>query len=460
MKKIILFACCFIIIQSTKATIVLPAVLSSNMVLQQQSTVKLWGWGNPLEKIVITTSWNNAVDSTVVQSDASWQLNIKTVAAGGPYNITIKGANTIVLENVMLGEVWVCSGQSNMEMTYGWGIPGMKEELKDSFNKNIRFFAVSKASSAFVQDDCKGNWTTCDSNSVKAFSAAAYFFAKKLNGKLNIPIGIIGTYWGATAAEVWTPANSIDSNARLKEAALNIYPNQWCPVKPGCVYNTMIAPLLNYKIAGATWYQGESNTETAGTYDLLLKTMIASWRNAWHTEIPFYFVQIAPFSYGKKDIGALLREAQTKVMEYPYTGMVVTNDLVTDTTDIHPKNKRDVGYRLANWALAETYHQQGIDYKSPQFKNMDVKKDKAVISFDNAMAGIVSKDKMIKSIFIAGADKMFYPAEAKIDHDKLIVWSNQVKQPVAVRYAFSNAGIGNLEAKGGLPVCPFRTDDW
>ncbi len=455
-----LFVCFLVFLQTSRATIILPAVIGSNMVLQQQSMVKLWGWGNPLEKVIVTCSWNNEVDSTIVQSDAGWQLTVKTTAAGGPYTISIKGSNSILLENVMLGEVWVCSGQSNMEMSYGWGLPDVKEALKDCFNTNIRFFAVNKTSSSFIQNDCKGSWAVCDSNSLKTFSAAAYFFAKKLNGKLNIPIGLLGTYWGATPAETWTPAEVIDSNEILREAASKMKPNPWSPVKPGVVYNTMIAPLVDYKIAGAIWYQGEANTDAPHSYYSLLTTMIRSWRNAWHTDMPFYFVQIAPYVYGKTDNAALLRESQSRVQDYPHTGMIVINDLVTDTNDIHPKNKHEVGYRLANWALAETYGQPGIHYKSPQYKNMSLQKDKVIIGFDNLPGALVSKDKIISAIYIAGSDHIFYPAEAKIDHDKLIVWSKEVKQPLAVRYAFSSAGIGNLQSDDGLPVCPFRTDNW
>ena len=222
----------------------------------------------------------------------------------------------------------------------------------------------------------------------------------------------------------------------------------------------MLAPVTNFSIAGAIWYQGESNTAAPNTYGKLLTTMIDSWRAAWNKNIPFYYVQIAPYTYGNNFDGSLVREQQTKAMMHDNVGMVVTTDLVDDTTDIHPKNKHDVGYRLANWALAETYHKPGIVYKSPVYKSIDVQKGKAIISFDNVPAGLVAKGKNITALLIAGADKKFYPASAKIDNDKLIVWSKQVTQPVAVRFSFTNAGVGNLFSKEGLPVAPFRTDDW
>ena len=207
MKNVILCFLLLIFYHLVQATITLPAVLGDDMVLQQKSTVKIWGWGNPLEKLTVTCSWNHGVDSAIVQPDATWQVSVKTIEAGGPYTIQIKGTNTIVLSNVMLGEVWICSGQSNMEMSYGWGLPDVKAALPNCANNQIRFFTVDKASSEHPQLDCKGHWASCDSNSLKAFSAAAYFFAKKINGTLNIPVGMIGTYWGATPAEVWTPSD-------------------------------------------------------------------------------------------------------------------------------------------------------------------------------------------------------------------------------------------------------------
>jgi sialate O-acetylesterase len=461
MKKIAVLLPQLLFFCSVFANVTLPAVIGSNMVLQQQSADKIWGWGNPGEKVFVTTSWDNKTDSVVVSAGADWQLMLHTPAASNaPFTITIKGYNTIVLENVLVGEVWVCSGQSNMEMSYGWGLPDVGAELPTALNNSIRFFTVGKASSAYPQMDCKGKWVACDSNSLKTFSAAAYFFGKKLNKTLNIPIGLINTSWGGTAAEVWTPDSKIYSDAVLKAAAAKLKPSNGWPIAPGCLYNTMVAPLLNYNIAGSIWYQGESNTGTAASYSALLDTMISAWRASWGKNLPFYLVQIAPFKYGNNYNGALLEEQQAKVMAYPNTGMVVTNDLVTDTADIHPKDKHDVGYRLAGWALAETYHLQGIVYKSPTYKNLVVEKDKAIISFDNAESGLTAKSKAIGEVLIAGDDKIFYPAEAKIEGSKLIVSSKQVKQPVAVRYAFGNTALATLFNTDGLPVVPFRTDDW
>lgn len=443
------------------ANIRLPNVINNNMVLQQQSNATLWGWAEPGEKIFIITSWDSKTDSVVTTRDARWQLQVTTPKAGGPYTITLKGYNTITLNNVLVGEVWVCSGQSNMEMSGSWGLQDIKAELPTAAsNTNIRFFHIPKSTSEHPQDNSFGEWEVCDSNTLKTFSAAGYFFGKQLNQKLNVPIGLIESAWGGTPAEVWTPDSIVNSNEALKEAAAKLQPSNGWPYKPGITYNAMIAPITPFNIAGAIWYQGESNTNTAGTYNQLFTNMIQSWRKAWNKDFPFYYVQIAPFKYGSPYIGALLREQQQQTMQLSNTGMVVITDLVADTNDIHPTDKHNVGLRLANWALAETYHQTGITYKSPVFKTLTVENGKAIISFDNVEKGLVIKGGNAKELSIAGSDKVFYPATAVVKNGQLIVSSKMVKQPVAVRFGFGNAAVGNLFSTEGLPVAPFRTDDW
>ncbi len=461
MKKYLAITVFLFLTAALKANIRLPNVINNNMVLQQQSSVKLWGWAGPAEKIYVTTSWNNKTDSVVTTRDANWMLTVKTPAAGGPYNITLKGANTIVLNNVLIGEVWVCSGQSNMEMNDGWGgISDIKAALATCANSNIRFFTIPKATSGYPQDNCGGEWIGCDSNTLKSFSAVAYFFGKKLNTDMNVPIGLISTNWGGTPAETWTETEAVNNDAELKAAAAKQQPNDWWPYLPGAAFNGMIAPITSYNIAGAIWYQGEGNTIAPDTYGKLLTTMIGTWRKAWNKELPFYYVQIAPFTYGNKFISSIVREQQTKAMAYPNTGMVVITDLVDNVKNIHPKGKRLVGERLANWALAQTYHKDGIVYKSPLYKSLEVQKNKATITFDNAPNGLKTTGQNIIEVYVAGADKIFYVATAKIDKDKLVVYSPKVAQPVAVRFAFSNAAMGNLFSKEGLPVNPFRTDNW
>ena len=442
------------------ANIRLPKIIGSNMVLQQQSAATLWGWAEPGEKIIVTTSWSHITDSVITSRDAKWTVEIATPAAGGPYTITLKGYNTLVLSNVMIGEVWVCSGQSNMEMSGNWGLQDIKNDLPTAYNTNIRFFHIPKTTADYPQDDVAGDWEVCDSNNLKSFSAAGYFFGKKLQQKLSVPIGLIESAWGGTPAEVWTPDSIVTGNDTLKEAAAKLEPSNGWPYKPGYTFNAMIAPVTSYNIAGAIWYQGESNTNTAATYNQLFTNMIESWRNIWKKDFPFYYVQIAPFHYGDPYVGALLREQQQKTMQLPKTGMVVITDLVADTNNIHPTDKHDVGIRLANWALAETYNQPNIAYKNPSYKNMTVANGKAVLSFEDAPNGIMIKDGKAQALYVAGDDRIFFPASAVVKNGQLVVSSQFVKQPVAVRFGFGNAAVGNLFSIDGLPVAPFRTDDW
>src|SRR5258708_18417531 len=454
------------------ADIRLPAIISSNMVLQQQSASKIWGWCEPEEKIYIITSWNNRTDSVKGNRNATWQISVPTPTAGGPYTITLKAGNTLVLENVMIGEVWICSGQSNMEMSEAWGVPAGKNELPSCANNAIRFFHIPKTTSENPQEDCKAQWVTCDTVELKSFSAVGYFFGKKLNKDLNVPIGLIESSWGGTPAEVWTPAPLVYKDEVLKNAADRLELKDGWPDTPGFCYNAMIAPVTQYNIAGAIWYQGESNVLTAGTYSQLFTTMIGAWRKTWGKSFPFYYVQIAPFAYGSKEEANLLREQQTQSMRLENTGMVVISDLVEDTTNIHPKNKHDVGLRLANWALAETYHKSGIAYKNPVYKTMETKGNKVWIHVEDGGQGLVIRGPQgkegkgvkerqgIREIYIAGADKVFYPAEGRVEGSQLVVSSDKVKKPVAVRYEYSNAGIGNVFSTEGLPLAPFRTDDW
>jgi sialate O-acetylesterase len=457
-----LFLSCLVIITVTgiRAEVRLPSVLSGNMVLQQQSRANLWGWCDPGEKVVVTVGWDGQADSVKGDRNGHWKLQVTTPSAGGPYSITIKGGNTIVLENILIGEVWVCSGQSNMEMCETWGLPDVRAELPSCNNPKIRLFHVPRTTAAAPQDNCSGQWAVCDSNSLKQFSAAAYFFAKRLNKELNVPIGLIEAAWGGTGAEVWTPAVLIEGDETLRTAAGKQKPSDFWPFGPGFCYNAMIAPLTSFAIAGAIWYQGESNVSAPSTYQKLMTTLIASWRQAWGLPLSFYYVQIAPFTYGVKPQAAVLREQQDRTQQVENTGMVVISDLVDDTTNIHPKNKHDVGARLAAWALAATYHRPGIVYKSPSYAGMEVQGDRIVINCRDAGAGLVVKGTVVKELLIAGADRVFQPATVRIEGNKLIVSVAGVKKPVAVRYQFDNAGIGNIFGKDGLPLAPFRTDDW
>lgn len=443
------------------ADVRLPAVIGDHMVLQQNSTVKIWGWCDPQEKISLKTGWDTITYTATGGSDAKFSVELKTPSAGGPYKITINGRNSIVIDDVLIGEVWLCSGQSNMEMSVSWGVKQYEPDVQAATNKSIRFFYIPHTTAQYPQDDLKAKWVVCNPEDMRRFSMVGYFFGQKINQELGVPVGLINSSWGGTPAEVWTPQEAIMQNAELTEAAKKLKEAAWWSIKPAYNYNAMIYPFINYNIAGALWYQGEANVGTYSTYSNLLSTMISEWRKAWGKEFPFYFVQIAPFSgYGKDDASAFLREQQTKALSVPNTGMVITSDLVDNIKDIHPQLKKEVALRLANYALAETYKKNISGYKSPTYKSMKVEKDKIRIYFNDAEKGLVAKGGTPTEFYIAGEDKKFVPASVKIDGNTVIIWNKKIKNPVAVRFGFTNAAMPNLFSKEGLPVNLFRTDDW
>ncbi len=447
---------------SAFAEVRLPPIIGSHMVLQQKSEVEIWGWSEPSEEITIKPGWEDSVYSAKGTRWAKWSVKIKTPAAGGPYTIAISGKNSITLEDVMIGEVWLCGGQSNMEWSGALGIKQSLEEAPHATNKNIRFFYVPKSASEFPQDEIQGKWTVCNPDDMKRFSAIGYFFGKILQRELGIPVGLINDNWGGTPAEVWTPASFVDANPVLREAALKIPGDRplW-PIRPGECFNGMIHPITSFAIGGVIWYQGESNVETYSSYQGLFTGMIGAWRAAWRRDFPFYFVQIAPFSgYGREHVGALLREAQSRSASYPKTGMVVISDLVDDLADIHPQNKSGVASRLANLALSETYGKKGLVWKSPSYKTMRIEGDKIRIFFDNADNGLISKESGQTGFVIAGEDRKFLPAIAVIEGKTVVLSNTEVKSPVAARFGFDNASIPSLFSREGLPVNLFRTDDW
>lgn len=459
MKPFLFLAAFFLPIFSF-ADVRLPAVISNHMVLQQKAEVRIWGWCEPGEQVRVKASWDTATYTSNGSERATWSVLIKTPSAGGPHTITITGYNKIVLEDVMLGEVWVCSGQSNMEMNMNWGLP-YAAEARAAANNNIRFFHVAKTASGFPQDDLKAWWTVSSEEEMKKFSAVAYFFGQRLQSELKVPIGLIHASWSGSPAEVWTPGEKVQSDSALKKAAAALNPSKWWPVAPGSAFNAMLHPLTNFSIAGAIYYQGESNVGADATYTGLMKALIGGWREKWKKDLPFYFVQIAPYSgYGDNSSGAFLREAQTKVLDLPNTGMVLTSDLVDSLHDIHPRLKKEAGLRLANYALAQTYGEQGMVYKSPLYQSMMVEKDKIRIRFTNAEDGLVSRNGPPNEFYIAGADQKFIPAQARIEGGTIMVWSKKLKDPVAVRFGFRNAALPNLFSKSGLPVGIFRTDNW
>ncbi len=459
MKKLILVllvSACTI----TNAQVRLANVFSDHMMLQQQTEVLMWGWAGSGENILIKASWSEDTIKIKSRNSADWSAMLKTPIAGGPHKIYIKASNEIILQDVMIGEVWLCSGQSNMEWSVNNGSEDAKADMPNANFPNIRFFQVSKSASDYPQTRGEGKWEACTPQTMKGFSAAGYFFAKKIHTDLKIPIGIINASWGGTPAEVWTPKEKVEGDEELNTSYKLQKEVPWCTSKVGAAYNAMIKPLVPFKIAGVLWYQGEANAVYPYTYQKLMKTLIESWRSEFATELPFYYVQIAPYAYGRTNEGVLIREQQSKLLSVPKTGMVVISDKVDNVKDIHPKFKKPVGERLANMALAEVYRKPILGYKSPVYKSMKVEKASIRISFDYAEVGLLSTGGEPKEVLIAGADKKFYPASVKIDGSTIVVSAKEVKLPVAVRYAWSNTSISNLFNKEFLPVPSFRTDDW
>ena len=442
--------------------ITLPSVFADNMVLQQNSEVAIWGWSEPGETVSIITSWNIKDTVRVKASNyAAWKTKIKTNSAGGPYSIEILGNSKVKLNNVMLGEVWLCSGQSNMVWGADFGITNKEKEVANANFPNIRICNIQRMSAEYPQNNCSADWTECTPETMSSTSATAYFFARELNQKLDVPVGIIVSAWGGTPAEVWIKESLVENNSVFDNAKYQGRPDHNWPSEPGATYNSMIAPIIPFGIAGVLWYQGESNCSTYQVYSLMQKTLIDSWRNVFKKEFPFYFVQIAPFEYGDEINSAYLREQQEITTQIvPNTGMVVISDLVDDIKDIHPKNKIDVGIRLANYALTETYNKNVGAYKSPMYKSMQVEKNKVNLTFNNVLTGLKSTGKSSAKFLIAGEDKAFVEAKAKIDGNTIVVYSKQVKTPVAVRFCFDNTSIPDVFSNEGLPLAPFRTDKW
>jgi len=465
LKNIILISL-LLLVQSTYAAIKLPALIGNNMVLQQNSSIRVWGWADAGENVMIRASWQNETAHAITNADGSWKTTISTPKAGGPYTMIISGRDySISLENIMIGEVWLCSGQSNMDFKLkelgGWGFYPNEVRNEALNNTNVRLFTVQKDTSAVPLANCKGNWLQADTNTLNNFSATAWFYGSYLSKKLGVPVGLIVSAWGGTPAEVWTPEASIKEEPELGYYLNRYNGTQWWPGSPGVLYNAMIHPLLNYTIRGAIWYQGESNRMDAKLYPALMNTMISAWRKAWGAgNFPFYYVQIAPFTYEEPYAGALLREAQFKCLSIPNTGMAVTMDLVDNIKDIHPKNKRDVGKRLAFWALNNTYNKTEGSFSGPLYKSMKTEDNSAVLEFTHADQGLVILKTKKNNFLIAGNDHRFYPAEVSIKGNTLKVTSQKVKQPVAVRYAFANTDEATFFNGSGLPAPSFRTDSY
>ncbi|NGY36837.1 sialate O-acetylesterase [Flavobacterium sp. XN-5] len=454
----IVFVLFLILSHTAFANVTLPNLFSDNMVLQRNTEVIIWGWADPQEEVVITPSWNHQEYKIKTSNQAKWEIKIPTPKEGGPYTISIKGYNEIVLKNILIGEVWICSGQSNMEMSANWGIENGEEAVKNATNSNIRFFSIPKLTATTPQNNVTGNWKECTPETMKNFSATGYFFAKRLQEELkNVPIGLISSSWGGTPAEIWTPEEIIQNDAVLLESAKTRKEESYGPNQPGRAFNAMIYPLVGFKMAGVLWYQGESNVGSP-VYDKTFSALITSWRKLWNYEFPFYYVQIAPYQYGEDHFGGVvIRNAQRKVLQaIPNTGMILTTDIST-IDDIHPKNKKSVGIRLANLALANTYKTNSDLVNGPLYKGIKTEKNKIIVAFDYA-EGLYFKDKRSRQFEIAGTDNVFYEADARIKGNTVLLQSKKVKHPVKVRFSWKNTAQSDLFNKANLPASSFITE--
>lgn len=462
--KTVVYTLLFIITLPTYAQLRLPKHFSNDMVLQRESNVSIWGWANATTEIKIKASWHPDTIKITANGEGKWVTKIPTTIAGGPHNLLIKTkSETIQLNNILLGDVFLCSGQSNMEWGGNQNLKEIIDELPYASNPNIRLLQISRYAANTPQEDTNNQWTVLNEKTLKPFSAIGYFIAKKLNKETGVPIGIINASWGGTAAEVWTPREVFDQDEELKSYADQLVTTPYWPTTTGALWNSMLAPLAQFNIKAAFWYQGESNVGTWKGYDKLMQQMIKSWRKAWEQDFPFYFVQIAPFTYNNTDVpkAALLREQQSKTaLALPKVGMTVTTDLVDDIKDIHPVQKQAVANRLSDLALVELYNVSIQDYKSPIYKSHKIQDNKIDIDFYYTQGSLTCPDKNISDIFIAGEDQVFHPAKATITGRTISVSSTAVKKPLAVRFGFSETAMPNLFNARGLPVSPFRTDNW
>lgn len=485
---------------SIQGQVKLPALVSDNMVLQQNAKVNLWGWASPNEKINIRLGWQNTPIEIAANSEGNWKVTLDTPQGSETsYSIQIEGSNKIVLNNILIGEVWICSGQSNMffpvgkeEGTWKTGVKNYEQEVVNANYPTIRVFTVLTNASPKPLDNVTGSWAACSPNTIKTFSAVAYFFGRDLYQKLKIPIGLISSSWGGTKAEAWTSQPVLEGNTdflpileedakneKLYQEKLEKYyldlkneriannndlsktelkkPKKEANKTSYVLYNAMLHPLINYTMKGVIWYQGESNSGKAKLYQTLFPAMVENWRNDWKQgDFPFYYVQIAPHKGQTPEI----REAQLlSLKKITNSGMVVTTD-VGDANNIHPIDKQTVGHRLALIAMAKTYNEKKLVYSGPIYNHMKIKKGCVQLFFDYTESGFKKTGEALKEFEIAGEDKIFYPADAKIEGKTVIVSSEKVKNPIAVRFGWKPIPEPNLFNAENLPASPFRTDDW
>ncbi len=504
MKKLIAGLALVLVVGGARAEVRLASLFSDNMVVQRETTATFWGWASPGEKISVTASWGASANTTA-GADGVWTLKLKTPKAGGPFTLTIKGNNTLELKNILSGEVWLCSGQSNMGMTVN-GVTNAPAEIAAANYPQIRLLSINLTTAHEPQNECKvRGWEVCASNNVGAFTAAGYFFGRKLHKELNIPIGLINSSWGGTCIEAWTswdvqkddPAmqalrKSWDDRDKVytpeadqkqfeaDKKALAVWNKgdkktsaprprlQGQPRKnqnyPANLFNAMINPLVPFAIKGAIWYQGEGNSGRGKEYRGQMERLITNWRTLWGYDFPFYFVQLpnymAPWKNPVEDGGwPQIRESFAKTAkEVPNTGMAITIDIGEDN-DIHPRNKQDVGDRLARVALHQTYGQTGFAWSGPVAESCKFEGGQAVVRFNTGGAPLAVKGGgKLYGFALTGADGVTVHADAEIkDKDTVVVSSSQVAEPAVLHYAWANNPVGvNLANAAGLPASPFR----
>lgn len=492
---------CIVLCCATALAEVKPAPLfSDHMVLQSKMSVPIWGTAKPGERV--TVSFHGQTRSTIAGADGKWLVRLHKLKAGGPFEMTIAGKNSITVKDVLVGEVWLASGQSNMSFTVSKkrasyaGMLHEDQEIAAANYPEIRMFTGKNTKSYTPQPEIEGKWLVCTPETVPGFSAVGYLFARDLHRALNVPVGVLTLAYGASTAEAWLPRPTLASDPRLKpmldnfdalEAFYRAHPGASSadapkqpmtinsrPSKPGplrdpvqnqhqptVLFNGMINPVVPYAIRGVLWYQGESiigGKAGVALYSHVMATLVTEWRKLWgEGNFPFLEVQLAALNNVSNN--PMVREQQAKLLSLPNTGMAVTID-IGDPNNVHPKNKAPLGDRLTRIALAKVYGRK-IEYSGPVYKSMKVEGDTIHLKFSHIGGGLVAKDGPLRWFQIAGEDRKFVDADAKIEGNSIVVSSNRVSAPVAVRYAWTDYPDGcNLYNAAGLPAAPFRTDQW
>ncbi len=468
MKKKIVTLLSLFALSYASAEVTLQPIFSDNMILQQQTQAPIWGQSSAANGTVsITTSWNNQTVKTKVDADGNWGVAVETPSYGGPYTITISDGDEITLQNVLIGEVWIASGQSNMEMEMaGFNSQPILNSNRDitlSTDHQLRVMDVERAVSADpLTTITSAGWREANSESVAPLSASAYYFGRTLRSCLDIPIGILVSAWGGTSINSWVCPQDANSYKDVQERERKSSPRS--QHYPGGLYNGMINPIAGFAAKGFIWYQGESDRMRHETYGQKLSDLVSKWREAWNNEdMAFYFAQIAPFEYTKNAVdkddhtSKYMREAMLDAVDLiPNSGMVCLSDVGLQWC-IHPSNKQAVGERFAYQALVKTYGIKGIIADGPLLKSVETQDNTLVLTFDNAETGLVALDGELRDFEIAGEDGEFFTASARIRGNTLILSSKEVSNPVQAQYGFKNWFVGSLYNLGGVPASSFRT---